>query len=103
MRIARMLALSVLAPYAPRREGVCMRLWKLSAGFGPNFLETGWLAPRPSVSNAARRSHASIIYKGMFASNHELLLMYSTLSIHLPVQQQHAASQCTYMSACGSP
>ena len=25
--------------------------WKLSAGFCPSFLETGWLAPRPSVSN----------------------------------------------------
>ena len=29
-------------------------LWKLSAGFGPGFLETGWLALRPSVSNTAR-------------------------------------------------
>ena len=26
-------------------------LWKLSTGFAPSFLETGWLAGRPSVSN----------------------------------------------------
>ena len=38
-----------------RNRALETSLWKLSAGFEPSFLETGWLALRPSVSNTVRR------------------------------------------------
>ena len=48
-------------------------LWKLSAGFGPSFLETGWLARRPSVSNCCARRRRRIFAR-------YILIDFSTLS-----------------------